>query len=368
MPRLRWGPLLAWSALGTLLCVAFTLVNLAATQDNLGHLVDTKPHSVAAPVLGADLGPDVLKEGGDHDGAFFYVQARSPFDLAGAAPFVDRPHYRLQRLGYPLASWLLHPTGGGWGLLWSMFAVGVLSVFLGGVGTGALSQTWEGPSWPAVIFPTMLGSILSLRISVADPMALALAVWAVVALVRGRLALALVAGVAAALTREPILLVFVGVLLARRDRQGVALVAVPAAAVLAWGIVVRLAVQNPGEYIAEFGVPLQGVVESGRFWAQGFEPLGLLAFLVGLGFAVAALVKRGLRHPLSWVVVLQLAFLVVLKVSVLAPERNASRAVMPMMVFGVVMLATPAAARLTPTYGLGRLVAGTPAGDAEPSG
>lgn len=359
---------MAWSALGTLICVVLVLTNLSATLDNLGHLVDTKPGSVAAPVLETDLGPEAVKEGGNHDGAFFYVQARNPFDLGAAAPFVDRPHYRLQRLGYPLASWLLHPTGGGWGLLWAMFAVGVLSVFFGGIGTGALSQTWEGPSWPAVIFPTMLGSILSLRISVADPMALALAVWAIVAIVRGRLALALVAGVAAALTREPILLVFVGVLLARRDRQAVALVAVPAAAVLAWGVVVRLAVQNPGEYIAEFGVPMQGIVESGRFWAQGFEPLGLIAFVVGLAAAVAALVRRGLRHPLSWVVILQIAFLVVLKVSVLAPERNASRAVMPMMIFGLVMLATPAAARLTPTYGVRRLVAATPVGDREPSG
>lgn len=160
---------------------------------------------------------------------------------------------------------------------------------------------------------------------------------------------------------------FVGVLLARRDRQAVALVAVPAAAVLAWGVVVRLAVQNPGEYIAEFGVPMQGIVESGRFWAQGFEPLGLIAFVVGLAAAVAALVRRGCatrcrgwsscRSPSSWC------------------SRSASwrpsatlRAVMPMMIFGLVMLATPAAARLTPTYGVRRLVAATPVGDREPSG
>jgi hypothetical protein len=355
MARLRWRPLVGWSALGTVIAVAFTLLNLAVTQDDLGHLVDTKPTSVAAPVLGRELGPEVLKDGGDHDGAFFYVQARQPFDLAGAAPFVDRPHYRLQRVGYPLAAWLLHPFGGGWGLLWTMFAVGVLSLFLGGVGAGALAQTWRGSSVPAVFFPAMVGSVLSLRISVADPLALALAVWAVVALARGRLALALLAGVAAALTREPILLVFVGVLVHRRDRPSLALVAVPAGAVAAWGIVVRLAVDNPGEYIAEFGLPFQGIWQSIRFWAEGYEPLGAIAFVIGAGVAVVALVRRGLRHPLSWVLVLQLVFLILLKVSVLAPERNASRAVMPMMVFAVVMLATPDAARLSPPHPVGRL-------------
>lgn len=343
MPRLRWRPLLAWSALGTLIGVAFTLVNLATTMDDLGHLVDTKPQSLAAPIVGPELGPDALRDGGDHDGAWFYVIARDPFDLDAAAAHLDGAHYRLQRIGFPMVVWVLHPVGGGWSLVWTMFAVGVAAAFGGGVATGALSATLRGPPAVAVVFPVMIGTVLSLRISVPDPLAWALAVAAVVLVLRGHLVWAVLAGTLAALTREPVLLVFLGLLIARRDRRSLLVLAVPAAVTAAWGVWLRLAVPDLGQNITAFGVPLRGVWDAARFWAQGYEPLGLVSFVVGIGVAVAALVKRGLGHPLGWILALQVAFLALLNVDVLGPERNVSRAVMPLVVFGIVMLVTPRA-------------------------
>jgi len=58
-----------------------------------------------------------------------------------------------------------------------------------------------------------------------------------------------------------------------------------------------------------------------------------------------ALVKRGLRHPFSHVVILQVLLLVVLNASDLGPERSATRQVVSMIVIATLMLAAPGAPR-----------------------
>src|ERR671919_468424 len=47
--------------------------------------------------------------------------ARDPMHLHDVADHLDRPRYRLQRPLYPLLAWLLHPGGGGMGLVLAMF-------------------------------------------------------------------------------------------------------------------------------------------------------------------------------------------------------------------------------------------------------
>ena len=79
MPRLPWRSLLLWSLLGTLLSGVFVLNDLRSTSSVLGTLVDTSPEDPAARVLGDELGPDAVRAGGRHDGAYFYVVARNPF-------------------------------------------------------------------------------------------------------------------------------------------------------------------------------------------------------------------------------------------------------------------------------------------------
>lgn len=175
-----WSRILIWPLAGTAVAAMLALANLAGTREDLGDLVDARPGTPAAPLLERELGAHAVRPGGGHDGAYFYAVARDPFDLKTAAAYIDAPRYRLQRIAYPLLAWVLHPTGGGPGLVWAMFAVGVLAVFAGGVGTGALSASFGGPAWPAVAFGLMPGTVLSLRISVADPLALALVVWALV--------------------------------------------------------------------------------------------------------------------------------------------------------------------------------------------
>ncbi|MEZ5144804.1 MAG: hypothetical protein R2726_20160 [Acidimicrobiales bacterium] len=340
MPRLPWRSLLVWSLAPTVLVAGYALWDLSTTRDTLGGLVVTGPQVPGAEVLRAELGDDAVNEAGKHDGAFFYAIARDPFSPGTAAAGLDGPRYRLQRIAFPLAAWVLHPTGGGVGLEWAMFAVGVASILGGSLATGALSVTLRGPPWPAALFAAAVGSFISLRISVPDPMALGLAVAAIVLVLRGHLVAALVAAVAAGLTREVILVVFAGWLLSRRDRDALVLFAVPSLVVAAWGAYLLRAVA-PGETTVNFGPPFVGVVDSFRFWFQGHEPLGLVGFLLGVGVGIAGLARRGLRHPLAGAVLASLAFLVPLTASVLAPERNANRMVMPVFVLGIVMLVTP---------------------------
>lgn len=346
MPRLPWRNLFGWTALGLALGLGLLLFNYRLSADTLGPLVATAPGDVSAPILGSELGPTALNAGGQHDGHYFYLMARAPMHLDSSAPYVDFTGYRLGRPVMAWAAWALHPTGGGWGLVWALFAVGVGSLVLGGLGLGALTVTFGGRPWTAALFPVFLGSVLSLRISVPDPLAIALAIWAVVLLYRRHLLGAVVVGALAVLTKETMLLVFAGILLARRDRPGLLLVVVPGAAYAAWRLWLRLQLGQFSGTADGLTLPGAGLVDSVRWWLAGNEPLGFVALGLAVILGIVALAKRGVRHPLSYVVILQLAFILFLNIQVLGPERNASRAVLPLMAAAVVMLATPAAARI----------------------
>src|SRR5262245_1491456 len=108
-----------WALAGTLLAVVLCLADMARTSDVLGGLVAASPDQPASRVLLEDFPEEPLHPGGAHDGQFYYVIAREGLQPAASAPYLDRARYRLQRIGLPAAGWLLHPTGGGPGLLWS---------------------------------------------------------------------------------------------------------------------------------------------------------------------------------------------------------------------------------------------------------
>ena len=344
MPRLLWRPLLLWTLLGVAASVVLVLGNLAQTEDQLGALVDTSTEDVAAPIFAAELGPTAMRAGGAHDGHYFYLIARAPMHAEASTPYLDRPGYRLGRPLFPWLAWSLHPTGGGWGLVGAMFAVGVAGLIIGGLGTGALSLTLGGGAWPAAVFPVAFGSMLSLRISVPDQLATALAICAIAALYRRRLLFAAVLAVAAVLTKESVLLIFVGALIARRDRPSLMLVGASGLAFVGWQGWLRWTLPDFGLPNDEVGVPFNGLLQAVRLWSDGIEPVGALVLVATIAFVGYVLVRRGLRHPLAWIVVSQLAFLSLLSPSVLTPERNVSRVLIPVTALAAVMLATPAGA------------------------
>lgn len=355
MERLPWSRLLLGALVGTLGCLAFLAWNYHDTRSYQGGLVDAAPDAAGFPLLQRDF-PDgsQTQYGGNHDGAYFYAIARSLPSVQDAGPYLDRPTYRLQRILYPALARIVAPDDRGDGLVTGLLVVGIVGVFGLGIATGALSSTLRGPWWLAVVAPLCTGCMISLRVSTPDPLALALVFGAIAASLRGRLPLSLVLAVAAVLTRESTLLVLAGFAFWRRDRDAVLLVAAPALAAGLWWAYVHSLDLPAGrdKAVIEFGPPLAGWSEAAKFWRTVLdnpsESLGLLGVVNVFGavaLAVAGLVRRGLRHPLGLAIVGQLVLAACFTWIPLAPERNGTRTLLPLLLLGLVALLSPGMAR-----------------------
>jgi hypothetical protein len=300
-------------------------------------------HTAAAPVLRHDFPDRPLPDAIGHDGQFFYAIARQPMHLASATKSVDRPRYRAQRILFPVLAWVLHPTGGGPGLVLALVLVNVAGLLVGGVAAGALSQTRGGPAWPALVFPLLPGASDCLRLGVPDTLALALVLVALLLDQRGFPRLAVLAGIAAVLTKESSFLVLAGYGIWRGRPRGFRLVAVPALAGAAWWCWLRLTLHERSLHLEEFA-PVTGLVHALRFWYRHHPNIALL-FLATVGIAVLALRQRGLRDPLGGCIAIQLAFIPTLSFQVLAIGHDASRALLPLFVLGGLALCAPGAGR-----------------------
>jgi hypothetical protein len=310
----------------------------------LGGLVTDGPGGASYALIRNDLPEEPEHPGGAHDGRFFYALARDLWHLDVASQSLDRPRYRAQRILFPALAWVVHPTGGGDGLVWTLFAVGVVGVFLGALATGAVSTELGGKPWVAVVFALWLGSVVSLRITTPDPLALGLALWAIYFSLRDRTVLACAAGVLAVLTREPIFLVLVGFAWWRRDRNGLLLAVVPAAVAGVWWAWLHLIDLPPGtdREIVEFTLPFAEWARTVRYWSEHeAETFGAIAMVGCLLLAAVALARRGLKHPLAWALIANVVLLTVLRAAPIGPVRNAARTSMPVVVLASLMLATP---------------------------
>lgn len=339
--RVAWLPVCVFAALGTGIAVMLCLTDLDRSEEVLGHLVVTSEEDPAAPVLVEDGLDSPISPNGRHDGAYFYAFSRDLWDLDAAASHMDRSHYRMQRVLFPVLGHLLHPSPGP-GLVWTLFAIGAVGIFGGGVATGALSQTLRGPPWAGVIFGALPAAYVSLRLTVPDPLAVGLALWSVYFLLRRMTLWAVVAGVLAVLTKESAWLVLAGAWMWRRDRDELGVVVVPAAAAAAWWVGLRLMVAQQGEGVIELTAPLAGWIDAVEFWADGFEARGMLMAVLGTVLVVVALVRRRLDHPFGWILLLHLALSSVLIASAIAPERSAGRTLLAPVVLAAVALLTPA--------------------------
>jgi len=342
-----WRHVVLIAAIATIAVTAFVLYDTASTRDRNGWLVHVSDDHPSRDLVAAEIPEEPVTDRGSHDGAQFYAIARARFDLDQAARSLDRPRYRLQRPVFPLLAVALHPTGGGAALVWSFFVVGVLGLLIGAIASGALSSTLHGPPWPALIFPLMPGAFIALRITVPDQLALAFALTAVVLSLRGHARWAVLAGVVAVLTKEPMFFVLLGFGIWRRDRAGIALVGVPALVAGAWALWLRLQVPEGGGSFTDIGLPFSGLSFTIGHWLGGGDPLSMLVVGSAIVIAVVALVRRRLEHPLSWALAINLAFLTLLGADALGPDRNGPRIALPLLVLGIITLATPKPLRTT---------------------
>jgi hypothetical protein len=319
--------------LGTLLALAYLLLDVYASGHGILRPIRAGSRGPGAALIARDFPNATAPDEVGLDGQQFYAIARDPFDTHAAAASLDRPQYRYQRPLYPALAWLLHPTGGGPGLVLAFVAVSLGALFLGGVAMGALAKILRAPPWLALLFPLLPGAVWSLTSSVADALAVSLCLVTIVATLRDRSGLAWLAAVAAVLTRETAIFVPLALFLARRRKADLPLVVLPGLALGAWLVFVRLVVPSGGLPSERLVFPLSGLVDAvAERWILGDELIGMAATLAALAVAVFVLARRRGPVELRWVIGLQLAFLSVCSGAVLGDDFGGTRSTMMLLV------------------------------------
>jgi hypothetical protein len=338
---LPWRPLVVSSLAAAFAVVGLVLVDLADHGGrNPVSLIQPGLSGPSIEVIERDFPEVQPPEGIGHDGQQFYAIARAPMHLDEISEQLDRPRYRLQRPLFPWLAWALHPTGGGTGLIWAMFGVNLVALVLLGIAAGALSHTLHGPAWVAGLAPLLPVGYVSMRISVADTLALALLVAALAAELRQQRALAVLAAVGTVFTKESMALVLVGWLVARWSRSSLAMVLTAGLTAGAWWVWLQVSVETPGASVAEFGLPFQGVVDSARDWAGGADYWAAMTFTAAVASAVVAVAfRRG--HPLVPAIVLSGLFVIPLNQNVIGLDLNATRTLSPLLALSLLALVTP---------------------------
>lgn len=332
-----------WAAAGTLLALLYLLLDVRASGDGILRPIRPGTDGPAVTVIASDFPGAAIEAGVGLDGQQFYAMARDPFRPDAVATSLDNPRYRYQRPLYPVLAWLLHPSGGGPGLIWALVAVNLFGLFAGGLALGALSRTLRGPPWLGLVYPVLPGAVWSLTGSLADALAVSFALVTIVAALRGHAKLSWFAAVAAVLTRETTILVPLALVLARRRREDLPLLILPACALAAWFAVVRLGVPAGGMPSEGLVLPFRGLVGAIRDrWLHGRELVGMASTVSALVAGVVVLVRRRGPVQLRWIVAVQLAFLTICSADVLGNDFGGTRSTLLLLVVSLAALVSRA--------------------------
>ncbi len=166
-----------------------------------------------------DPSSDVGTEG--YDGQFVYYIARDPND---AARFLDVPAYRFQRILLP-ALGRAGALGQVDALPWALLAINLAALAAGTWALEQLLRHYGASRWYALGYGLALGTLGAVRLTLPEPLAYALALGGLLALVRGRLLPAALLFALAALAKETTLVLAAAVglhlLWERRWREAV---------------------------------------------------------------------------------------------------------------------------------------------------
>ncbi|MGI8983455.1 MAG: hypothetical protein ACR2HM_02800 [Acidimicrobiales bacterium] len=143
-----------WALAGTALAFVLLLLDIRASGNGILRPIRAGARGPGAAVVASDFPTVNAPDQVGLDGQQFYAVARDPFHPDTVAANLDRPQYRYGRPLYPMLAWLLHPSGGGPGLVWAFVIVSLAGLFVGGLAMGVLSSLVRGPPW-AVLFPLL---------------------------------------------------------------------------------------------------------------------------------------------------------------------------------------------------------------------
>lgn len=341
MREIPWARLIRFALAGTVLVVAGAFLDLRSKGGNTVGLIQPGADGPSAAAFAEDFPEVRLPDGLGHDGQQFYVVARNPLDLDEVSEDLDRPRYRLQRPLFPVLAWALHPGGGGYGLVAALAVVGIAAVFALGLAAGSLSTTLGGGAWPAALAPILPGTYAAFRLTLADTLALALALFALVAAERNRPFRAAVAAVLAALAKESVLVLVVAHAAFRRTRAAVIAAVASVATTAAWWVALRFLVDADSRQVLEFTWPFGGVVTNLDDWVTGDDWISGITVIATFCLAALALWRRGPRHPLFGALAATAAFSVLLGPDVLGPDFNGPRTLGPLLLLAILTFGTP---------------------------
>ena len=257
-----------WAVLALGVHAGLVAVLLARTGDPAWfiHLGSQRiPITLARHVLGAHVSVPHLD---GHDGRFFWIQGRDPLLLHPhiAVANLDRPAYRLQRIGYPAlaAPWRIF---GEYGLVWGLIVTNLVAVAAGTYATARLALAVGAPARVALAFALNPAVLIATVFDVSDGLMLAALIGCVLMVRRERWAWAVGLGVLAALAKEPALAALAGIAVFAPGinlRRRVQLVVIPGAIAAAWGIYVRIRLGWPTTAVNEFTAPFYGYLDAYR--------------------------------------------------------------------------------------------------------
>jgi hypothetical protein len=176
-----------------------------------------------------------------YDGRFSYYMALDPL---GAMPLMDHDAFRYQRVIYPLTIWILS-LGGKPGLLpWVMILVNVAAISLSTGLLASLLVQYDRPAWIALAYPFFLGTLVTIRGNLTEPLALCWAVFGLWLLKKGSWKWAGVALGVAILTKEIALPFLLGIttwfVIQKEYRTAISITMIGLAPALIWGAIITI--------------------------------------------------------------------------------------------------------------------------------
>lgn len=320
----------------------FILMQLIGYGGDITRFVIAGPQFIP-PQVGATVGLSVLSHGTGNDGQFYYLLALNPFSPHVALPgaHYDWPSYRAQRILYPLVVWALS-LGGRPALVPLMLPLVNLAavVAVGWVSATLARRFGAQPLW-GLLLAFYPGLLVSLAADIGDPLAMALALGGLLALVNRRWGWASALFSLAALSREtttliPLALAIAALLarvtplpalrlpairlIAREDRRAGFLAGViPCIAACAWQLETLVVWGHLGVGSGESNIsyPLLGLFISLLVWTKLSYPLlqivlyGNVFYLLGIVIIAWQAQRWGKKAPgaiaLAWALNVALA-------------------------------------------------------------
>jgi hypothetical protein len=273
-----------------------------------GVLINADGDPLAFAVLGTRFSEGDPQGSEGYDGQFAYQIALRPLS---AAPYLDVPAYRYQRILYPMLARLL--ALGRPGLVpWALIVVNVAAIGFGTWATERLLVDLGASRWYALVYGLYAAQLLALRADLNEPLAQALVMWALLAWARERRWLAVVAFGLAVMAKETALIFLAAYMLYTLQRRawrwtvalGVGAIPFVAYQLLLWSWLGEFGVGSGGAGATPFSlVPLGGWLDIAGANFNAFllislivVPLSVIPAIAGIVLSVRDL-SRGESHP-----------------------------------------------------------------------